>query len=147
MVSMGIGGFAYTPLLPTMQEKFALSNTAGILASTNYLGSLIGAVVAAFVTAGRVRSVLLLATLWTVVATTVLVGLTANFSAWFALRFVAGLAGAGVLVFSSAVVLEGHSWRDRLGLSGLLYASPGIGNTLSGLVMLPPPCLAARWGG
>jgi len=65
------------------------------------------------------------------------VGVTTDFSAWFALRFVAGLAGAGVLVLGSAVVLEELSRRSRLGLSGVLYTGPGLGIALSGLVVLP----------
>lgn len=137
VVAMGIGRFAYTPILPAMQERFDLSNAAAAtLASSNYLGYLLGAVLAAFVPAGRPQDVVLRASLWTVVAATVLVGLTTDFPAWFALRFVAGLAGAGVLVLGSAVILEELSRRHRLGLSGILYSGPGIGIALSGLVVL-----------
>ena len=138
VVAVGIGRFAYTPLLPAMQERFDLSNAAaGALASSNYLGYLVGAVLAAFVPAGRPRDGSLRASLWAVVATTALVGLTVDLSAWFVLRFVAGLAGAGVLVLGSAAVLEELSRRGRLELSGILYSGPGVGIVLSGLVVLP----------
>ena len=53
----------------------------------------------------------------------------------FALRFVAGMAGAGVLVLGSALILEELSQRDRLGFSGILYAGAGVGIALSGLVV------------
>src|SRR5919206_1701587 len=84
VVAMGIGRFAYTPILPAMQDRFDLSNAAaGILASSNYLGYLVGAIVAAFVPAGPPQARVLKASLWTVAAATVLMGLTASFSAWF----------------------------------------------------------------
>jgi MFS family permease len=138
VVAMGIGRFAYTPILPAMQGRFDLSNAAvGALASSNYLGYLLGAILAAFVPAGRARDVLLRASLWTVVAATILVGLTADFSGWFALRFVAGLAGAGVFVLASAAVLEELSRRDRPWLSGVFFSGVGIGIALSGLVVFP----------
>ena len=137
VIAMGIGRFAYTPILPAMQARFDLSNAAAAtLASSNYLGYLLGAVLAAFVPAGRPQDMVLRSSLWTVAATTVLVGLTTDFPAWFALRFVAGLAGAGVFVLGSAVVLEELLRRGRLGLSGIIYSGPGIGIALSGIVLL-----------
>ena len=137
VVAMGIGRFAFTPILPFMQARFGLSNAAiGALASSNYLGYLGGALLAAFVPPGRARDSLLRASLWTVAASTILMGLTADFRAWFALRFVAGMAGAGVFVLGSATVLEEVSRRGRPGLSGVLYSGPGIGIALSGLAVL-----------
>jgi GNAT superfamily N-acetyltransferase len=54
---------------------------------------------------------LLRTSLWTVAAATLCMGLTTDFSAWVALRFVAGLAGAGAFVLTSAVMLEELSRR------------------------------------
>jgi MFS family permease len=137
VVAMGIGRFAYTPILPFMQARFGLSNAAiGALASSNYLGYLGGALLTAFVPPGRARDSLLRASLWTVAASTILMGLTADYPAWFALRFVAGVAGAGVFVLGSAAVLDEVSRRGRPGLSGVLYSGPGIGIALSGLTVL-----------
>jgi predicted MFS family arabinose efflux permease len=96
VVALGIGRFAYTPILPVMQERFDFPNiSAAALASSNNLGYLLGAVLAAFTRSGRHQDVALRASLWTVMASTVLMGLSADFSGWLVLRFVAGLAGAG----------------------------------------------------
>jgi MFS family permease len=128
-----------------MQEKFDLSNTAaGALASSNYFGYLLGTLLAAFVPSGRPQDVVLRASLWTVVTTTVLVGLSADFSSWFALRVLAGLADAGVFVLGSAVILEELSQRGRLRLLGILYTGPGIWIALSGLVVLTLNGMLAR---
>lgn len=137
VLATGIGRFAYTPVLPAMQERFDLSNAvAGGLASSNHLGHLVGAVLAAFVPASRARDALLQTSLWMVAAATVGVGLTTDYSAWMALRFVAGLAGAGAFVLASAVMLEQLSRRGHLRLSGLFYSGPGIGIAISGLLVL-----------
>jgi predicted MFS family arabinose efflux permease len=138
VVAMGIGRFAYTPILPAMQERFGLTSAAaGALASANYLGYLLGAILAAFVPPGRPQGIMLRASLALAASTTVLVGLSTSFPAWLALRFLAGLASAGVLVFASAAVLGELACRGRPGLSGLFYSGVGLGVALSGLVVLP----------
>src|SRR2546422_3327079 len=73
-VAMGIGRFAFTPLLPMMQADSGLSLTAGgWLASANYLGYFLGALSAGFF----VRSPLLIRTgLLAIAATTLAMGFT-----------------------------------------------------------------------
>ncbi|MDH5212408.1 MAG: YbfB/YjiJ family MFS transporter, partial [Betaproteobacteria bacterium] len=59
---MGIGRFAYTPVLPAMQEATGFgAATAGWIAGWNYLGYLLGALAASFVAARASRPALLLA--------------------------------------------------------------------------------------
>src|SRR5579862_53471 len=98
-LSMGIGRFVYTPILPLMHAQAGLSAEFGsALATANYLGYLAGALLAIFVPA-LVRSALAYrAGLVVVIVSVALMGVTQSHAAWFALRLVAGLASALVFV-------------------------------------------------
>jgi predicted MFS family arabinose efflux permease len=137
VVAMGIGRFAYTPILPAMQATFGLSNgMSGALASSNYLGYLVGAILAAAVPSARRQTFLLRASLIVVVLTTCLVAFTTEFWAWMAVRFVAGIASAGVFVFASGAILGVLASMDEQKLSGWLYSGVGLGIAISGVLVL-----------
>jgi predicted MFS family arabinose efflux permease len=134
-VAMGIGRFAFTPILPEMQQAHGLTLVAaGWLASANYLGYLVGALAA-----GRARASArgaLRAGLASVVISTLAMGVTGTLGAWLALRFLAGVASAFVLVFVSSWSLErfqaAASARKRSFASATLFAGVGVGIALAG---------------
>jgi predicted MFS family arabinose efflux permease len=137
VVAMGIGRFAYTPILPAMQATFGLSNgMSGALASSNYLGYLVGAILAAAVPSAGRQTFLLRASLIVVVLTTYLVAFTTEFWVWMAVRFVAGVASAGVFVFASGAILGVLASMDKQKLSGWLYSGVGLGIAISGVLVL-----------
>jgi predicted MFS family arabinose efflux permease len=136
VVAMGIGRFAYTPILPAMQVTFGLSNgMSGALASSNYLGYLVGAILAAVPSARR-QTFFLRASLIVVVLTTCLVASTTEFWVWMAVRFVAGVASAGVFVFASGAILGVLASMDKQRLSGWLYSGVVSGIAISGVLVL-----------
>ena len=97
--AMGIGRFAFTPVLPLMIRDGHLQVAAGgWLAAANYLGYLVGAVAAARVAASASRLTWL--SLAGIAITTGAMTLHAATS-WLALRFVAGACSAGVFVATS----------------------------------------------
>lgn len=141
--AMGIGRFAFTPLLPMMLHDGVLDLAgASWLASANYLGYLLGAVLctlqpwiwrrvgnppppdpAAMVRAGLVATTALtlaMAVPWP--------------AAWPALRFAAGVASACVFVYISGWCLAQLARRERAALGGMIYVGPGTGIVLSGLI-------------
>ncbi len=127
-VAMGIGRFAFTPLLPMMQADSGLSLAAGgWLAAANYLGYLFGALSAGFFRrSGRTIRVGLLV----IAGTTLAMGITHQPAVWAALRLAAGIASAWVLVHVSAWCLP--RLMGRRTLAGVLYAGVGVGIVVAG---------------
>src|SRR5687768_10462088 len=133
---MGIGRFAYTPLLPAMQEAAGLDPTqAGLLAAANYAGYLVGALLAAVAVPGSTRIRILLISAVAVAATTALMAVTTGLAIWSVVRFVAGLASAGVLVLATGLVLDDLRRQRRSSLSGWLFSGVGLGIVVSGVVV------------
>jgi predicted MFS family arabinose efflux permease len=130
-VAMGIGRFAFTPILPMMQQDAGLSVAGGgWLASANYLGYFAGAVWAG---AARVPgAVAIRAGLAAIAFSTLAMALDAGFAAWALLRFAAGVASAWVLVHTSAWVLERLLPLGRPILAGVLFAGVGAGIVVAG---------------
>src|SRR5690349_8543172 len=124
-VAMGIGRFAFTPILPMMQAEGTIDVVqGGWLASANYVGYLVGALTAAALPwgpAGALRTGLAAVGL-----ATLSMAFTQALAAWIVLRFVAGVASAWVLVFASAWALE-RFHRERAGqrAPATLYAGVG----------------------
>ena len=134
-IAMGIGRFAFTPILPMMQQDSGLSvSDGGWLASANYLGYLIGALSAVRLhirAATAIRAGLLVIGL-----STLAMALHDAFPLWLALRTVAGVASAWVLIFVSAWALERLADLGRLRLSGVVYAGVGTGIVVAGAACL-----------
>ena len=135
-VAMGIGRFAFTPILPMMQGEGVIDVVqGGWLASANYVGYFVGAVTATRLPLGA-RAALRVG-LVSVGLATLFMALTGSFAAWAALRFAAGVASAWVLVFASSWALERfHRERAGQGAAALLYAGVGAGIAIAGLACI-----------
>ena len=134
-VAMGIGRFAFTPILPMMQEDAGVSIAeGGWLASANYLGYLLGAlsVVAVRIRAARaIRGGLV-----TIGLATLGMGLQDSFAIWIALRALAGIASAWVLICVSAWCLARLEPVRRPLLDSTVFAGVGAGIALAGATCL-----------
>lgn len=143
--AMGIGRFVYTPILPFMVEALHLSaSQAGLIASANFLGYLIGALAASVPLPGTPRRWLLGALICSA-ATTAAVGVFTDVPAISTMRFLGGVASAFSLVFASTQVLQGLARAGRSGLSAVHFGGVGIGIALSSLVILLPVDWNAMW--
>jgi MFS family permease len=141
-VAMGIGRFAFTPLLPMMLHDGVIDlATASWMATANYLGYWLGAMACALqpwfwsrwpalaplrhtaaIRAGLVATVLLTLAMagdWPL--------------AWPVWRFMAGLASALVFVYVSGWCLGRLAELGTPRLGGIIYMGPGLGIALSGL--------------
>jgi predicted MFS family arabinose efflux permease len=134
-VAMGIGRFALTPILPSMSAEIPLSaSEAGMVASANFLGYLVGALAAMSLAGSAVRTGFR-ASLVASVATTGLMAIDAALPVLALWRFLGGIASAGVLVFSSTLVLERLARMNRAGLAALHFAGVGIGIAVSAVLV------------
>ncbi|MGV3128143.1 YbfB/YjiJ family MFS transporter [Staphylococcus simulans] len=126
-VVMAIGRFAYTPILPFMQQAVHMDGKgAGLLATINYLGYLIGAIIPMwFIFKSKVVDVKIYLILN--VLSTIFMGFTSDFFLWSVLRLIAGITSGTVFVLASNVVLEALRQAHKEGISGLLYSAVGIG--------------------
>ena len=141
-VAMGLGRFAFTPLLPMMLHDGVVDlHAASWLASANYLGYLAGALLCTFQPWIAARAPRLPAANgpWLLraglVATGVLtLGMALPLPAtWPLLRFAAGVASAVVFVYTSGWCLAQLARRNAAALGGVMYTGPGAGIFASGL--------------
>jgi MFS family permease len=152
-VAMGIGRFAFTPLLPVMMAEGSVSlGDASLLASANYLGYLLGALACTFqpwiarrlgwgtaVDAPRMVRASLAATVL------LTLGMALPWpAAWPALRFAAGLASAVAFLYTSSWCLEQLARRRQAAMGALIYVGPGVGIVASGLAASALVALGAR---
>ena len=146
--AMGIGRFAFTPILPLMTAQAHLAvQSAGQLATANYLGYLVGAVAGA-VSPRLARSVT--ACRWSLVvlvASLVAMACTTNVIDWLALRLVAGITSALVFVIAVNVVMD-HLHGHPAHLPGWAFGGVGVGIALSAALVFVLPTNAgwrAAW--
>jgi len=140
-VAMGIGRFAFTPLLPMMLHDGVVDLAgASWLATANYLGYWVGALACTLqpalwqrwrlapvahttaVRAGLVATVLLT------------LGMALPLPAlWPLARFLAGMASALVFVYVAGWCLARLAVLGAPALAGLIFVGPGLGIAASGL--------------
>lgn len=133
-IAMGVGRFAFTPILPAMQAGAGLGpDGAGLLASVNYLGYLLGAVGAGLVPRGAARTAVFRLSLVASVATTGAMGLTDSATLWTVLRLVSGLASAALFILGIAMGLDALARAGRERQGGWIYSGVGLGIAFSGL--------------
>jgi MFS family permease len=141
-VAMGIGRFAFTPILPMMQDDAGLSVAqGGWLASANYIGYFLGAL---WATAQPLRAEpAIRAALFAIGLATLGMGLTEQFAWWLGLRTVAGIASAWALIHVSSWCLEQLMPLRRPILSGAVFTGVGCGIVLAGGLCLALMSLGA----
>src|SRR5215469_13552377 len=92
-VAMGIGRFAFTPMLPVMQADAGLTvASGGWLASANYAGYLIGALAATRLHVTPMRAIF--GGLLAIALSTLAMAVTDSFAGWALWRGLAGVASA-----------------------------------------------------
>lgn len=134
-VAMGLGRFFYTPVLPAMMSDLGLGPAeAGWIASANYAGYLIGAILAAWSWAEgierRVAVVGLAATALLLLA----MGVSSHVAVLALIRFCAGVASAFVMIFTSAIVLSHGLAAEKSWVQSSHFGGVGLGIAVSAIM-------------
>lgn len=145
---MGIGRFVYTPILPAMIRALEWSKLdAGLVASANFLGYMIGAFVVGRPTfAANPRAWLLVALVASTV-TTFAMAFSTYLPVLTGLRFISGIASAFVIICASTLVLERLAVSGRGGLAAVHFAGVGVGIVVSAIIVSALGEMGADWRG
>lgn len=145
VLAMGISRFAFTPILPFMRRDAGFTlETAGYLASSNYVGYFIGALWAGFLF--RRKKMILLINVLLNVASVTCMGLTEMFTLWLLLRLIAGITSGFIFVLTSSIIMDYLAKEVLTKWSGYLFSGIGLGIAISGL-FVPYLEMAYTWKG
>ena len=134
-VVMGFGRFLFTATLPDIMIQLSLSTTiAGWLASINYIGYFIGALIAMFVPQRLTWHMLILWTIVSVITTILLVVPNMSLNLWYVIRLLSGIASGVAMILSSSLVIQSFSVERRSVLSAVHYAGIGVGISASAIL-------------
>ena len=147
-VGIGIGRFAYTPILPYMIAGLELDRSeAGLIASANYLGYFVGALAAAWRAVPGEPRLWLLGALALCGLSTGAMALTTSLGPFLILRFAGGAAGALVMVLASSLVMDRLAAAGRDGWAAVMYAGVGSGIAISSLAVPAAASGESDWQG
>jgi len=146
-VAMGIGRFAFTPLLPLMLRDGQLDPASGAQwAMANYIGYLIGALTSARVAADPRRATLVgLAGVSLFTSAVGCVPDNALAVVGLILRGAAGICSAWVLVGSSGWCLIALAKAGQAALAAWIYTGVGVGIAGAGLIAWLGGMQPAHW--
>ncbi len=132
---MGYGRFLFTATLPDIMTQLTLSTAvAGWLASVNYIGYFIGALIAMFVPQRRTFEALMIGMALSITTTTLLAVPNLYLSAWYIIRLLAGIASGVGMILGSSFIIQQFSLARRSLLSTVHYAGIGTGISASAIL-------------
>lgn len=146
ILCIGIARFAYTPLLPIMQDQTWMGDAVGgWLAAINYLGYMSGALVAASISDLKLKDTLYRIGLVLAVVTTAAMAVTENLLLWIILRYLSGLASAGSMLIASGLILNWLIRHHHRGELGIHFAGVGFGIVVAALSVELMMHLSQQW--
>lgn len=138
ILAVGVARFAYTPLLPLMQQQVDLGvAAAGWLAAINYAGYLSGALIAS-----RISNLVLKDRLYRIgmvlaIVSTLVMGLSTNMVVWALSRYVAGLTSAAAMLLGTGLIMNWLIRNNHRSEMGIHFSGIGLGIAgCAGAVML-----------
>jgi predicted MFS family arabinose efflux permease len=135
VIAMGIGRFAFTPLLPMMQADGLVDiNQGGLLAAVHFLAYLLGAVFAARIPIGP--KLLLRGSLIIIALSTIGMGARDSFPAALVFRALCGVCSAVILVLVGTYYVRHLTEAGAGDKQGWVFSGVGAGIAIVGLAAL-----------
>lgn len=136
LVGIGIGRFAYTPLIPALIGAHWFSSSDVVyLGAANLAGYLAGVLIARpaarrIKPTSLLRAAMLLATIACFAC-----AMPISLSWYFSWRFAAGLSGGVIMVLAASIILP-HTAASRRGIvGGVIFSGVGLGVAVSGTLV------------
>lgn len=146
-LTMGISRFAYTPLLPIMQEQTSLGvASGGWLATIHYFGYFLGVLAALKTESLRSREIFYFTGLLLSVVSTFMMTIDESFLLWSLARFIAGFSGAAGIIIGAGLIMQ---WimknTNEKPQMGKFFAGAGVGIVISALGSILFNSLKFNW--
>ena len=135
-IAVGIGRFSYTPILPYMISELNLTTTeAGLIASSNYLGYLLGSLIPIFPQFPKnIRSIFIYSIFISIISLFAM-GLTNTFEVFILIRFIHGIFSAFVLILGTSLIVSHVQKKGKIFLGTAHFSGVGLGMALSAIVV------------
>ena len=135
-IAVGIGRFSYTPILPYMISELNLTTTeAGLIASSNYLGYLLGSLIPIFPQFPKnIRSIFIYSIFISIISLFAM-GLSNTFEVFILIRFIHGIFSAFVLILGTSLIVSHVQKKGKIFLGTAHFSGVGLGMALSAIVV------------
>ena len=145
-IAVGIGRFSYTPILPYMISELKLTTTdAGLIASSNYLGYLLGSLIPIFPQFPKnIRSIFIYSIFISIISLFAM-GLTNTFEVFILIRFIHGIFSAFVLILGTSLIVSHVQKKGKIFLGTAHFSGVGLGMALSAIVVSYLGFLNFKW--
>ncbi len=147
ILCMGLGRYAFTPMIPVMQNQVNLSSSAaGWLAGIGYMGYLTGLFIAWLVSDLRLKDFFFRYGLVVSVIATAVMSFHEHVLLWGLSRFFSGVAAAAGFMFGAGLIVNWLSQRGHSIRLGVYFSGMGLGIVFSALsVELLANVLELNW--
>lgn len=146
IVTVGVARFSYSLLLPIMQEGAGLTESGGgWLATTNYMGYMLGVLLAANLHNLNYKYNLHRVYLIASVITCAAMVMTTNVITWAVLRFFAGACASGGMIIASGLILKWLVQNKHRAELGIHFSGAGLSIITTSLLVEVMLTMSANW--
>ncbi|NQY89960.1 MAG: YbfB/YjiJ family MFS transporter [Colwellia sp.] len=146
MVTVGVARFSYSLLLPIMQDNAGLTESGGgWLATTNYMGYMLGVLLAASLHNLNHKYYLHRVYLILSIITCAAMVITTDMITWAVLRFIAGTCASGGMIIASGLILKWLVNNNHRAELGIHFSGVGLSIIVTSLLVEVMLTMSANW--